>query len=209
MKIIGAGFPRTGTMSQKGALTELGFGPCYHMIEVIEQPEQADGWADAFTGKPYDLDALLEGYESTVDAPGCFFWRELLDKHPEAKVLLSVRDPHTWYESMISTVLNPELTQNSPMQDQDRRRMANAMMDRVFGNRRDEDHLTEVFTKHNEQVQREVPASQLLVYEVKQGWEPLCAFLGVDVPDTPFPKVNDRAAFHARIEEMRAQQAAQ
>ena len=99
MKVIGAGFGRTGTMSLKVALEELGFGPCYHMVEVFEHPEHAGFWEGAWCGKPVDWDGFFADYEATVDWPACTFYAELLEKHPDAKVLLSVRDPEKWYES--------------------------------------------------------------------------------------------------------------
>ncbi|WP_163510675.1 sulfotransferase family protein [Fodinicola acaciae] len=201
MKVIGAGFPRTGTSTQQAVLNQLGFGPCYHMREVMENPGHAAGWVDAISGRPYDLAELLAGYQSTTDAPGCFFWRELLAANPDAKVLLSVRDADKWYQSMITTVLNPELfakmgdiAKRDP-EMADRRRLPETMFDKVFGASRDKDHLIEIYQRHNADVRAEVPADQLLVYEVKQGWGPLCEFLGVPVPDEPYPHLNDSASF--------------
>jgi len=104
MKVIGAGFGRTGTTSLKAALETLGFGPCYHMTEVFAHPWHADVWVAAARGETADLDAVLEGYESTVDWPACAFYEEIMQRHPEAKVLLSVRDPERWYESTRGTI---------------------------------------------------------------------------------------------------------
>jgi Sulfotransferase domain len=111
VKVIGAGFGRTGTASLKAALEELGFGPCYHMMKVFEHPEHADFWEAVWRGEPVNWDKVLEGYEATVDWPACTFYGELMERHPEAKVLLSVRDPERWYESMRSTIY--ELTKLS------------------------------------------------------------------------------------------------
>jgi Sulfotransferase domain len=104
VKVVGAGFGRTGTMSLKVALETLGFGPCYHLIEVFEHPEHADFWQAAWRGEPVDLDGFLGGYEASVDWPACTFYEELLQRHPDAKVLLSVRDPERWYESTRNTI---------------------------------------------------------------------------------------------------------
>ena len=104
MKVVGAGFGRTGTISLKAALEELGFGPCYHMLEVFEHPEHARFWEAAGRGEPVDWDGFLGGYEATVDWPACTFYEELLQRHPDAKVLLSVRDPERWYESTRDTI---------------------------------------------------------------------------------------------------------
>src|SRR5262245_39057269 len=105
MKLIGAGFGRTGTMSLKAALERIGYGPCYHMSEVFEHPEHATLWAAAAKGELSDWSDLLGGYEATTDWPGCTFWRELMDAYPEAKVLLNVRDPERWYTSVENSFL--------------------------------------------------------------------------------------------------------
>ena len=91
-------------MSLKAALETLGFGPCYHMIEVFEHPEHAGFWQAAWRGEPVDWDGLLGGYEAAVDWPACTFYEELLQRYPDARVLLSVRDPERWYESTRDTI---------------------------------------------------------------------------------------------------------
>jgi len=104
MKVIGAGFGRTGTASLKVALETLDFSPCYHMTEVFAHPEHADFWVAAFRGEPVDWDGVLGGYEAAVDWPACTFYEELMERHPEAKVILTVRDPERWYESVRNTI---------------------------------------------------------------------------------------------------------
>jgi hypothetical protein len=211
VKVIGAGFGRTGTASLKGALEELGFGPCYHMFEVLSNPGHADFWRAAWRGEPADWDGVLGGYEATVDWPACSFYAELMHRHPDAKVLLSVRDPERWYESTRNTIYEiGKFSAGSPLS-----RLSYMLLTRlafgIFNTRQgpmaeeiiwqgtfdgrfeDKDHAIEVFNRHNEEVQRRVPQEQLLVYEVKQGWGPLCEFLGVEVPDKPFPRLNDAA----------------
>ena len=211
MRVIGAGFGRTGTASLQSALEDLGFGPCYHMIEVFEHPQHADFWESVWRGEPVDWDAVLGGYEATVDWPACTFYDELLQRNPEAKVILSVRDPERWYESTRSTIY--ELTELSGRSLFSRMslavlslfrfgtftirplRMAEEIVLRgtFEGKFEDERHATEVFNRHNEEVRRHVPKEQLLVYEVKEGWGPLCEFLGVEELDKPFPRLNDAA----------------
>lgn len=215
MKIIGAGFGRTGTSSLKAALETLGFAPCYHMTEVFANPRHADVWQATWRGEPVDRDGFLGGYEATVDWPACTFYRELMEEYPEAKVLLSVRDPAKWYESTRSTIyeLN-EAAEHSRISRLVyglmtfvifggfmRGRMIDEIIWRGTFDCRFEDrtHAMEVFERHNEEVKRSVPAERLLVYEVREGWEPLCEFLGVEVPDEPFPHLNDAAGMRRAV----------
>src|SRR5215218_1360168 len=104
LEVIGAGFGRTGTMSLKATLEELGFGPCYHMREVFEHPEHIGQWRAAMRGEPVDWERILGDYRATVDWPGCTFYDELLERNPDAKVILTVRDPQRWYESACDTI---------------------------------------------------------------------------------------------------------
>jgi hypothetical protein len=222
LQVIGAGFGRTGTASLKEALEELGFGPCYHMYEVFINPGHADFWRAAWRGEPADWDGVLGPYEATVDWPACSFYEELMERHPDAKVLLSVRDPERWYESTRNTIY--ELGKASTGSAFSRLGFALLSL-LVFGRFRtgqapmteeilwqgtfdgrfeDKDHAIGVFNRHNEEVQRRVPKEQLLVYEVKEGWGPLCEFLGVEEPDKPFPHLNDAAEMRRRVLSMRA-----
>jgi hypothetical protein len=207
MKIIGAGFGRTGTMSLKAALEQVGFGPCYHMSEVIHHPEHAEVWMAAGAGRPGALDGLLRDYPSAVDFPACNFYAELLERHPDAKVVLTVRDADKWYESCIKTI--HAISQDVPVRWVGHLvprvgkglRMANALVWKgTFGGRfRDKEHAIAVYHRHNEEVRRRVPADKLLVFDVAEGWEPLCRFLGVPVPGVPFPRLNDMAEFQKRV----------
>src|SRR5829696_4202978 len=110
LKVIGAGFGRTGTLSLREALVRLGFSPCDHMLENFEHPERFALWHDAFrrkqAGEPIDWRPLLAGYRAIVDWPGAYFWRELIAAHPDAKVILTVRDPSRWYESCLATIFS-------------------------------------------------------------------------------------------------------
>jgi hypothetical protein len=207
IEIIGAGLGRTGTLSLKIALEELGFAKCYHMVDVLAHIDDARVWDAAARGEPVDWDKLFTGYRATVDFPGCVFYRELMAKYPEAKVILTVRDPERWYDSALHTiyfartafpkwsaVLNPRMGVFQKMLDR--------IWDRMFQGRfEDRAYAIDAFNRHNQQVRWDVPADRLLVYEISQGWGPLCAFLGVPVPEgKPFPRVNDAAEFRARIE---------
>ncbi|MGP0063766.1 MAG: sulfotransferase family protein [Isosphaeraceae bacterium] len=207
IQVIGAGLGRTGTLSLKAALEELGFAKCYHMVEVFAHKDDARTWDAAARGEPVDWDRLFAGYRATVDVPACLFYRELLEKYPGAKVILTVRDPERWYDSMRQTiyvahnafprwaaVLNPRMRVF--------RRMIDGLWERMFQSRfEDRAFAIDVFNRHNDQVRRDIRADRLLVYEVSQGWEPLCAFLGLPVPEgKPFPHLNDAAEFRARIE---------
>jgi hypothetical protein len=202
VKVIGAGFGRTGTASLKAGLEELGFSQCYHMSECFKHPSHAPLWEDAVAGRPADWDAIFDGYQATVDWPGCSFYKELMEVYPDAKVLLSVRDPDGWYGSTLTTIYRvPKslllfLLKLILPHTRNLYRMVNASVwDGAFGGRfEDREHAIGVYERHNEDVKRHVPPDRLLVYDVKQGWEPLCHFLNVPVPqDRPFPHLNDAA----------------
>lgn len=210
MKLIGAGFGRTGTKSLQAALEELGLKPCYHMTSVVENPEHTQLWYDAARGKPVDWKRLFQGYQATVDWPGCTFYKELMEVFPDAKVLLSVRDAEKWYESALNTIYGglrkfPHSVIKHVVPPARRMsRMVDAIIwDGTFQGRfEDKQFAIEVFHRHIEEVKKHVPADRLLVYEVKEGWEPLCRFLGVEVPqDKPFPRLNDTADFQRMIRE--------
>ncbi|HEY3506787.1 MAG TPA: sulfotransferase [Actinocatenispora sp.] len=210
MKVIGAGFGRTGTASLKAALERLGVGPCFHMSEVFEHPDRIAYFRAAARGEAVDWDAAFAGYASTVDWPGAAFWRELAKAYPDAKVLLSVRDPARWHASVRDTILpsgdGPAgLAQEMPELVEPMAMMQDVIWQGTFdGRAADEAYATRVFTEHNAEVRRDVPAGRLLEYQVSEGWGPLCAFLGVDVPDEPFPHLNDTATFRQRIADRRA-----
>ncbi len=205
LEIIGAGFGRTGTLSLKHALETLGFGPCYHMVEVVQNPPFAASWLDAAEGRPIDIDQMFEGYRSTVDWPACHYWRELATHYPKARILLSVRDPERWYESVRETiyrVMTEAPIETLPPQFATQIKMARKIvLEQTFGGRFDDrEHAIGVYLAHNEAVKKAFDADRLLVYEVGSGWGPLCGFLGVSVPGEAFPRVNDRASFGQRFE---------
>ncbi|TDD87661.1 sulfotransferase family protein [Actinomadura darangshiensis] len=199
LEVIGAGFGRTGTKSLQAAIERLGFGPCHHMLGMFEKPEEIPAWRQAAQGRPVDWDEIYKGYRSSVDFPGAVFWRELVAHFPEAKVVLTVRDPERWYKSAYNTIYSAAVDDTptpSPVMAQMRTMSQEVVWDGLFEGRfGDADHARKIFDEHIAAVRREVPADRLLVFEVAQGWEPLCAFLGVPVPDEPFPRLNDQEEF--------------
>ena len=209
LKVIGAGFGRTGTLSLKLALEELGLGPCYHMIEVNAHREHDALWLALARSEASDWRPMLQGYASTVDWPTTYVWKELAAANPQAKIILTLRDPDAWYASAAATIfarmiefetLRAEALRSDPAAvDEARRRhmeMINTLIvENTFGGSLDKDNAIAVFNAHNEEVRRSVPREKLLVYEFGDGWEPLCAFLDMPVPSAPYPKVNTTEDF--------------
>jgi len=204
--------PRTGTLTQKLALEMLGLGPCYHMVNVLADLDQAALWEQALDGDaPWER--IFAGFQSTVDWPGGYFYRELADAYPEAKVLLSVRDPQAWEESMRQTVwavrhgesLMRLLSSAQAHVNPDWRAyldMIDSLLWRgrgTFASGAEPAEMIEGMLRHNEQVRRAIPAGRLLVWDVSEGWAPLCEFLELPVPDVPLPRINDRTEFLNRI----------
>lgn len=196
LKVIGTGLGRTGTMSLKLALEQLGLGPCHHMVEVFMHPESVPLWVEAGRGRA-DWDRLFDGYSSMVDHPGCRFWRELMDYYPDAKLIHTVRDPNKWFDSTQATIFAPgggATNPSEPMKD-----FFDMVMEEYQGRHNERDYMVEHFQRHTDDVLATVPPERLLVFEAAQGWEPLCAFLGVPVPDKPYPRENSTADFQARM----------
>ena len=198
LKLIGAGFGRTGTLSLKFALEKLGLAPCYHMMEVLAHKDFREYWASAARGETPDWDVIFDGYQATVDWPGATYWKELAEYYPDAKVLLSVRGGEGWYKSVMNTIYGAENRARFEVLPADHPRRV--MIDRIFkttfdGQIEDKDHAISVFNKHNELVKETIPADRLLVYEVGSGWDPICEFLGVPVPDEAYPNSNSTEDF--------------
>ncbi len=197
LKIVGAGLGRTGTKSLHSALVQLGFGPCHHMVEVFQRPDSMTLWIDAADGRP-DWDAIFHGFHSAVDYPSAAYWRPLAAYYPQAKVLLTVRDPDEWFESVHATIMAP---------DSMARREEDAVQGRFFASVRrhlprqldDRAVMTDFFRAHVQSVIAAIDPGRLLVYQVGEGWERLCRFLDVPVPLTPFPRENSREDFLTRV----------
>jgi len=202
LEVIGAGLGRTGTMSLKVALEQLGLGPCHHMTELPAHPERWPLWEGFFDGKPVDWDEVFEGYKSTVDAPSCFIYRELAEFYPDAKVILTLRDPESWFASTLRTIAAPgyrEKLAQTPigkltagMTSYQVRKRAGATSGGDARKLQDKEAMIAGYHAHNAEVRQVIAPERLLEYEVKQGWEPLCKFLGVPVPDTSFPHANEQ-----------------
>jgi hypothetical protein len=193
LRIIGAGYGRTGTASLKLALEQLGVGPCHHMSEVLPNPERVALWTRIGAGgadqDPSLWDQAFEGYNATVDWPACTHWRLLMKHYPDAKIILTRRDAGKWFTSVNETILNPAVNAQlaaSPMGP-----MLETNINRLFDGRLDDrEHMMACFEQHCAEVIAGVPSDRLLVFEARDGWAPLCEFLGVDAPDSAYPHVN-------------------
>jgi len=210
LQVIGAGYGRTGTLSVKQALDELGFGPTYHMEEMFRHPSHVRRWLDFADVGTTDWGSLFDGYESAVDFPASCAWQELAAEYPSAKVVLTVRDPDKWWTSTATTIyptrtmfpawvkrLVPFTQRWLDMTDQ-------LVWSGIFGGRfEDRAHAMSVFEAHTKTVRERCDPERLLIFEVSDGWEPLCDFLGVPVPERPFPHVNDSKSLRRRFAAIR------
>jgi Sulfotransferase domain len=207
LEVIGAGLGRTGTMSLKLALEQLGFGPCHHMTELAKRPDRWVLWERFFAGGEVDWNQVFEGFHSTVDAPSCFVYRELAEFYPDAKVILTLRNPESWFKSTLTTVAAPgyrEKLARTPiggvtagMTSYQVRKRAGAVSNRDAKTLQDKDAMIAGFEAHNAEVRQGIAPGRLLEYEVHQGWQPLCTFLGVPVPDAPFPHANGQGKWQS------------
>ncbi|MDG4901172.1 MULTISPECIES: sulfotransferase family protein [unclassified Mesorhizobium] len=195
IRVIGTGFGRTGTDSMREALTMLGFGPCHHMSEVMAHAEQKRLWRALAQGAAPDWDRLFAGYKSCVDWPSVHYWRELIEVFPQARVILTWRSPESWWESFAKTIL-PAI-----IDSQDQESLGVALVTKqVFGGRpQDRAHAIAVYEANIEAVLKTVPAERLLVHKLGDGWAPLCAHLGVPVPDEPYPNRNTTKEFRTAL----------
>ncbi|HZV17563.1 MAG TPA: sulfotransferase [Sphingobium sp.] len=191
LQVIGAGLGRTGTLSLKFALEYLGFDPCYHMEEVLaDGPNKIPQWTQVVNGRQ-DWEAIFEGYAATVDYPGCYYWRSLAAAYPNAKIILSRRDPESWFRSVNETIFSPHMLgmiDHSPA----KAFFAGSVLADFGEHIADHDFMVAYFERWNQAVIDAVLPERLLVFEARQGWEPLCAFLGVAVPTIAYPRVNSR-----------------
>jgi hypothetical protein len=202
IEVIGAGFGRTGTLSLKRALEQLGFGPTYHMQEVMRRPSHIARWHEFAVSGSMDWGTLFDRFRSCVDFPASCAWRELIDHYPSAKVVLTIRDPDKWWKSTAATIYPLTRTafpwwlrKLAPPADHWLDMVDRLVWDGIFAGRfEDRDYAIDVFERHIATVRAEVPSSKLLVFDVRDGWEPLCDFLGVPTPRDEFPNVNDATA---------------
>ncbi|MEA2333457.1 MAG: hypothetical protein QOH58_3595 [Thermoleophilaceae bacterium] len=213
MKLIGAGLPRTATTTQMIALEMLGL-PCYHMRDMMaDLSKSVPLWRRAYDGEgPWE--EIFGDAQSTVDFPSAFFWRELMDVYPDAKVLLSVRDYEGWARSMQDTIvqiyfgdtLMHHLAQSRYHVDPAFKGWVDLMTDMAWegrgafaGSKGETGPMIEAAKRWDQEVKDTVPADRLLVWNPKDGWEPLCEFIGLDVPSEPLPHVNDTEAFKTQL----------
>jgi hypothetical protein len=211
LQIIGAGFGRTGTKSLQLALETLGYGKCYHMEALLRNPEGVKHWADAYNESSVNWNALFQGYNSIVDFPGSMYYKELHNYYPEAKVILSVRDPESWYQSALKTIyafdpgpaIKIKLLLKMPFSSTARNLFKviqlndKSIWKKFFeGKFEDKAYAINKFNTHIEEVKQTIPENQLLIFEAKDGWQPLCEFLNKPIPETPYPRSNKGENFH-------------
>lgn len=201
LRVLGAGFGRTGTNSLRRALEMLGFGPCHHMYEVGDDPVQVSFWEEVAHGRTRDWARGFAGYRSQVDWPGACYWRELAEACPDAPVILTVRDPDAWHASVMKTIW-PTLAARGRRETPLKNRLSElnwlTINERIFDGRlNDRSHATDIFRHHAEEVSSTIPPDRLLIFDVREGWAPLCTRLGAPVPDAPFPATNSTAEFRA------------
>jgi hypothetical protein len=197
LQVIGTGLGRTGTKSMHSALNILGFGPCHHMVEMFAHPETIPAWIAAGKGAK-NWDQLFEGYRAVVDWPGVQHWRELVAYYPDAKIIHTTRDVEAWFESTQLTIFNAANQSRiigSPFEE-----FFNYAVADVRAHLNDRAFLIDYFRRHEAEVMATIPAERMLIYPVGSGWEPLCEFLGVPVPDEPYPRENSRRDFADRAE---------
>lgn len=223
LEVIGAGLPRTGTTSMKAALDRLGFGPSYHMFEFLTNPDHVGRWLSVIPGTEVDWEKVFDGYLSAQDWPASLFWRELAEAYPQAKIVLTVRDPRGWYPSMRTLMALSARMLDDAAHHADPPLAATALARishlltvtgqatfgggwKFGGDLSDEDAAIEAFHRHSATVQRSIRPDRLLIFDVRQGWGPLCDFLGVPAPaDEPFPHLNDTDWIKQSHQQMHAQ----
>ncbi|HVX50237.1 MAG TPA: sulfotransferase [Chitinophagaceae bacterium] len=209
LKVIGSGMGRTGTHTLKIALEQLGFGKCYHMVELLKKPSDLIYFKAAEEGRPVEWDKMFEGFQSAVDYPCTRYHTQLMKQYPEAKVVHTIREPESWYKSASETIFwasKPSAGRvfnmmiRAPFSKNIRQRMPvlqynGKLLDWEFGDITDKDAVLKRYNDYNEKVVASIPKDRLLVYNVKDGWEPLCRFLEVPVPAEPLPRTNTKEGF--------------
>ncbi|SLN17537.1 sulfotransferase family protein [Roseisalinus antarcticus] len=201
LKVIGSGFGRTGTMTMKDALGTLGFGPSHHMTEIIDHPEQLTHWKAVFAGQEVDWAEVYAGYNSQVDWPGAYVWHEASIAFPEARVIHTERPEEDWWASFSGTIgkfFSHADTMPLPPHLADLFRTMKgkgSWLEQTFTDHTDRAAAIAAYRANNKRVRELIPADRLLIFNVAEGWGPLCGFLGVDVPDTRFPHHNERREF--------------
>jgi sulfotransferase family protein len=209
LKVIGAGWGRTGTESLKMALEQLGFDRCYHGFDLMNDGRKLQYWKQLHKERKTDYGALFNGYVAAVDTPAAYYYQELMREYPEAKVILTVRDAAKWYDSAANTIFKRpppvkfmgRLSKKLSYVPQIDEHLQTIFFEEEFnGKIEDKEAMMAWFNQWNERVKSTVPSHRLLVYNVAEGWEPLCKFLNVQVPASPFPQTNKKEGFQKRVE---------
>ena len=199
----------------KMALEEIGFGPCHHMVATFGQDGVFKYFNNILKNKEVDesIKAIFKDFVASVDYPGCMFYEELMKLNPDAKVILNVRDSaEVWAKSAGDTIFGANqahwlVSQVKLFMFQMfmpihiyliHKIMEKQSIHGVDPNDPKTD-LARMYTDWNNRVIETVPAEQLLIFNVKEGWKPLCDFLGVPVPDTPFPRVNSTEEWNKKV----------
>ena len=198
LSVIGAGLGRTGTLSLKLALEQLGLGRCFHMLELMENQNLLPHWDRAGRGERVDWDEMFYGYSATVDWPSCSFYEQLAEYYSEAKVILTVRDADKWFDSTQETIFK-EIEKRADPANPFGSMIQNVVINMFDGELHTRNHCVAVYEKHNAEVRSMIPAVRLLEFDVGEGWGPLCEFLDRPVPEAPFPRVNSTDEFQTRI----------
>ena len=195
IKVIGTGFGRTGTDSMREALAILGFGPCHHMSEVIANEEQKRLWRALANGAAPDWNALFAGYASCMDWPSAHYWRQLIAVYPDARVILTWRSPESWWQSFEKTIAA------AISQSQDQESLGICLISKQVFDGKAHDRATAIalYEANVAAVMATVPPQRLLVHNLGDGWETLCAHLHVPVPDQPYPNRNNTKEFQAEF----------
>ena len=200
VQVIGAGFGRTGTVSLKLALETLLGGPCYHMYEFLNRREDAPAWMSGFAGADVDWPELLAGWSAIVDWPGVACVDELATAFPDAKILLSTRDPDSWWRSADRTIL--EVVRDAEPGSLGAGFMA-AMFERSGVDAADPEASTSAYLEHNDRIRSTFGPSRLIEWQPGDGWPPICDGLGIDPPDEPYPHANSSGDFADEMERVR------
>lgn len=202
LQIIDTGFGRTGTDSMREALNMLGVGPCHHMRELLADPDHRAAWRRIACGQETDFEAVLGGYGACVDWPSAYYWPHLIRAYPQAKVLLTWRTPESWWASFEKTILKVLEGDTETEADAPGSQLLSL---RVFGGHPiTRETAIAVYETNVTRVKAEVPPERLLIHSLGDGWDPPCAFLGLPVPEVPYPRTNSMDDFLSTVEEARA-----
>jgi hypothetical protein len=198
LTVVGAGLGRTGTHSLKIALEQLLGAPCYHMAEVFQHPEHIPDWTDAANGRPVDWQALLNGYAAAVDWPASAHWKSLAQANPDAVILLSMRDPESWWTSASNTIF-PAMDRLGSEHSEWRRMIDATFASNFAADKSNKQAMIDAFNRHNDDVLKNAPADRLLVWSPQEGWAPICNKLNLPAPSEPFPMTNSTEEFQSRF----------